>query len=125
MRLSAWVTAFIFGLAMLAATAWADEEFQHYEPKPSETLEEAVKNLSEYNNLMADVLSRETLSDDDMEQIHQLTYTLEVALAKITDEMSGVAATLEQVHLASEERNEGKLRGNAEVYLETTQTVVK
>ncbi len=125
MKLTVFLTAIAFGLAAFMGTAAADEQFQHYEPKPSETLEEAVQNLSEYNKLMTEVLNRSELSGDDMEQIHQLTYTLEVALAKITEEMSGVAATLEEVHLASEERNEAKLRGNAEVYLETTGTVVE
>jgi len=125
MRLSALVTAFVISLAVFAGTATADERFEHYEPKPSDTLEEAVQNLSEYNKLMVEVLNRGELSDVDMEEIHQLTYTLEVALAKITEEMSAVAATLEEVHLASEERNEAKLRGNADVYLETTGTVVK
>lgn len=125
MKRTVLMIAMAFGFASFMGAALADEKFQHYEPKPSETLEEAVNNLSEYNGLMTEVLDREELSDDDMEQIHQLTYTLEVALAKITEEMSGVAATLEEVHLASEERNEAKLRGNAQVYLETTQTVVK
>jgi hypothetical protein len=124
MKLTVLLTAMAFGLAAFMGPAAADEKFQHYEPKPSETLEEAVKNLSEYNKLMADVLSRENLSDSDMEEVHQLSYTLEVALAKINEEMGGIAATLEEVHLASEERNEAKMRGAGEVYLEVTSTVV-
>jgi len=124
MKLTVLLSVLTFGLAAFVATASADEKFQHYEPKPSETLEEAVKNLSEYNKLMADVLSREDLSDVDMEEVHQLSYTLEVALAKINEEMGGIAATLEEVHLASEERNAAKLRGAGEVYLEVTNTVV-
>jgi len=125
MKLTGLLTAMAFGLAAFLGTANADEKVQHYEPKPSETLEEAVQNLSEYNKLMADVLSREDLSDADMEEVHQLTYTLEVALAKINEEMGGIAATLEEVHLASEERNQAKLRGAGEVYLEVTNTVVE
>ncbi len=125
MKMSVLATSFVFAIAVFTGTVSADERFEHYEPKPSDTLEEAVQNLSEYNKLMVEVLNRGELSDVDMEEIHQLTYTLEVALAKITEEMSGVAATLEEVHLASEERNEAKLRDNAEVYLETTATVVE
>jgi len=124
MKLTGLLAALTLGLAAFVGTANADEKVQHYEPKPSETLEEAVQNLSEYNKLMADVLSREDLSDADMEEVHQLTYTLEVALAKINEEMGGIAATLEEVHLASEERNQAKLRGAGEVYLEVTNTVV-
>jgi len=125
MKLTGLLAALTLGLAAFLGTANADEKVQHYEPKPSETLEEAVQNLSEYNKLMADVLSREDLSDADMEEVHQLTYTLEVALAKINEEMGGIAATLEEVHLASEERNQAKLRGAGEVYLEVTNTVVE
>jgi len=124
MKLTVLLAALTLGLAAFMGPAAADEKVQHYEPKPSETLEEAVQNLSEYNKLMADVLSREDLSDADMEEVHQLTYTLEVALAKINEEMGGIAATLEEVHLASEERNQAKLRGAGEVYLEVTNTVV-
>jgi len=125
MKLTGLLAALTLGLAAFVGTANADEKVQHYEPKPSETLAEAVQNLSEYNKLMADVLSREDLSDADMEEVHQLTYTLEVALAKINEEMGGIAATLEEVHLASEERNQAKLRGAGEVYLEVTNTVVE
>ena len=124
MKLTAILAAIMLGLAAFAAPGMADEKVQHYEAKPSETLEDAVKNFSEYNKKLSEVLSRESLSDSDMEEVHQLTYTLEVALAKINEEMSGIVDTLEEVHLASEERNEAKLRGVAEVYMEVATTVV-
>jgi type III secretory pathway lipoprotein EscJ len=124
MKLTATLAAIMLGLAAFTAPGMADEKVQHYEAKPSETLEQAVKNFSEYNKKLSEVLGRESLSDSDMEEVHQLTYTLEVALAKINEEMSGIVDTLEEVHLASEERNEAKLRGVAEVYMEVATTVV-
>jgi len=124
MKLTTMVAAIALGIAAWTGGALADEKVQHYEAKPSETLEDAVKNFSEYNKKLAEVLSREKLSDNDMEEVHQLTYTLEVALAKINEEMSGIVDTLEEVHLSSEERNEAKLRGVSQVYLEIATTVI-
>jgi len=124
MKLTMLMAAALLGLTAFLGTAAADEKVQHYEAKPSETLEEAVRNFSEYNKKLAEVLARENLSDNDMEEVHQLTYTLEVALAKINEEMNGIVDTLEEVHLSSEERNEAKLRGVAEVYLEVATTAI-
>ena len=61
--------------------AKAEEGVSHYEALPSETLAEAVENFVTYNDKVQEVLSRETLSVADMEEIHQFTYTLEIALA--------------------------------------------
>jgi len=105
-------------LCALAAPALADE-VTHYEAKPSETFAEAVSNFNEYNALMADVMAKTDLSIDDMERVHELTYTIEVALAKMVETMETLPVTLEEVHLASEGDNPEALRGVAEVYLET------
>jgi len=124
MKLTAFVTAIVFAASAFAGPVLADE-VQHYRAKPSETLEEAVNNFSEYNKLLSEVLAKEELSQSDMERVHELSYTLEVALAKINEEMTGIVDTLEEVHLSSEQYNEAKLRGVGQVYLEIAQTVVK
>jgi len=112
-------------LLLSSGPAMAEEEqFQHYAPKPSETLAEAVANFSDYNRLLAEVLAKDDMTDTDMERIHQLTYTLEVALAKINERMTALPVTLEEVHLASEARNADRLRGAGGVYLENAQTVI-
>ncbi len=110
----------VFGLAPAVAT----EEIDHYEAKPSRTLEEAVANFIEYNAKLAAIMAREDLTVADMEEIHQLTYTLEVALAKINDVMQALPVTLEELHLASESHNVAKVRGVGSVYLENAQTAV-
>ncbi len=125
MKLTAFLVATAIGGAALVAPVQADERVTHYEAKPSETLDEAVTNFSEYNRLLADVLKKEQLSVDDLEQIHQLTYTLEIALAKINEEMAGLPETLERLHLSSEAHNADEARGVGETYLETAQKVVK
>ena len=98
--------------------ATADEAVDHYAPEPSETLGEAVENFVTYNNRMAEVLARDPLTVSDMEEVHRLTYTVEVALAKINEELGALAPVLEEVHLASEGDNPARLSGVAEVYLE-------
>lgn len=122
MKLIPAIAATLFALTL---TASADERVDHYEAKPSETLEQAVTNFAEYNAKLAEVLKKDKLSGDDLEQIHQLTYTLEVALAKINDEMAALPPILERLHLSSEAHNEAEARGVGKVYLETAQTVVK
>jgi len=107
-----------------ALAVTAQEAVDHYEAKPSETLEEAVANFSEYNGLLADVLAKEELTGSDMERVHELTYTLEVALAKINATMEDLPATLESLHLASEAHNPAEVRGVGGAYLEVAQTVV-
>lgn len=107
-----------------AVNSTAEERIDHFEGKPSETLEEAVKNFSEYNKKLSSILEKEKLTNQDMVKIHQLTYTLENALAKINKEMDELAVTLEELHLASEKVDNEKVRNKGISYLNTAQTVI-
>jgi len=124
MRMAGIFIAAMIALAALTTSALADERVEHYRAKPSDTLEQAVKNFSEYNKKVAKILGKDQLSVSDMERIHEYSYTIEVALAKINDSLSSLAATLERVHLATEAHNADEVRGVGEVYLETARTVV-
>lgn len=101
----------------------AEEGVSHYGALPSETLTEAVENFVTYNDKVQEVLAREDLSVADMEEIHQLTYTLEIALAKINEELGALPVVLEEVHLASESDNPAELRAVAEAYLEKAEVL--
>ena len=103
-------------LFALPATA---QQVDHYEPVPSETLAEAMENLATYNARVEEVVARDELSGSDMEEIHQYTYTMEQAVARIATSMDGIAAMLEEVHLASEGDDTEDLRAKA-AYLEQT-----
>ena len=83
------------------AASGAAETVQHYKGKPAETLPQAVANFSEYNRKLKALLDG-PVTDADMAEVHQLTYTLENALKKINEEMAELADTLEKVHQASE-----------------------
>ncbi|MEQ9259112.1 MAG: hypothetical protein RIG84_08430 [Roseovarius sp.] len=101
-----------------ALPALADEAVSHYEPLPSETLEQAMENFVTHNRRMEELLTRDPLTVADMEEVHELTYTIEVALAKITEELEALAPVLEEVHLSSEGDNPARLKGVGTVYLE-------
>ena len=118
MRLPALAATLALGLAALPAAA--SDEVDHYAAIPSETLAEAIKNIAEYNARVEEVMARDELSVADMEEVHQYTYTMEQAVARIASEMEKVAVVLERVHLSSEGDNPHALRGATEVYLEMT-----
>ncbi|MDR9394865.1 MAG: DUF6746 family protein [Roseovarius sp.] len=98
--------------------AHAEEQIDHYAAEPSETLAAAMDNFVTYNRKMKAVLERDPLTVQDMEEIHQLTYTIEVALARINEELGALPVVLERVHLTSEGDNPAALKGAAAVYLE-------
>lgn len=106
------------GLALLLTVAGgvaADErpaDDRHFSGKEAATLKDAVRNLTEGNEQLAAYLEGESVEAADLGHIHELTYTLENAIAKIQEDLVTLATTLEEVHLASE-------RGDADVVLES------
>lgn len=112
-------------VALLAASpVMAQDSVDHYAPQPSETLDAALANFSDYNTIMAEIMAQDSLTPTDMEDVHQLTYTLEVALAKLIEESTELAQRLEFVHQASEGDNGARLREYGLTYLETAQKIV-
>ena len=113
------------GVAMFAAAlVQADERPDHYKGKQSNTLEQAVANFSEYNQRLNVLLASE-LTPLAMVEIHELTYTLEVALEKIHSETAKLKDTLEEVHVASEHMDMANAKRSGELYLKAAQTLVK
>lgn len=111
-------------LSVLALNATADERPDHFEGKQSATLEEAVTNFAQTNAKLAEIVGKEELSDADMAEVHQLTYTIENALAKIRESAETMAVDLEEVHLASETGDTQTVRNRGEAFLESAQTLV-
>lgn len=109
---------------LLASPAAADDaRIDHYAPKDSETLEEAVANFSAYNEKLAGVLARDRLDVADLEAVHEITYTLETALARMRADLDDLAETLEALHLASEDHAEDETREHGARYLTTARTL--
>lgn len=101
------------------------ERADHFEGKASETLQEAVANFSEGNQQLAELLASGELSNEQMGELHMLTYTLENALHKIDAEVEAMAVSLEEVHLGSESLDQQRVAENGADYLEAAQTLVE
>ena len=121
------ILAATLALVPFSTPAWASgagERAAHFEGKPSATLAKAVANFNEYNLKLKTILDGK-LTDADMAEVHQLTYTLENALEKINEEMSALAGTLEEVHLASEKLDRDAVLKHGRAYLSVSGQVVR
>jgi len=112
-------------VSAMSAPLNAEGRPDHYEGKPAETLEQAVANFSEYNTKLEAILAKNELSARDLNEIHQLTYTLENALEKINMEFSDLADVLEEVHVASETAGYDAVKERGQAYLETARQLVE
>lgn len=120
------ILSLILVTAFLAQPALADDNRpHHYKGEKSETLEEAVRNFSEYNTKLEAALAAEPLDLVKLDEIHQLTYTLETALQKIRDDLAELADTLEAVHKATEHADVETSKREGEKYLKVSRTLVK
>lgn len=116
MRLPAFAAIFALGLAALPVHA--SEEVEHYDAKPSTNLAEALETLAAYNAKVAEVMARDGLDVQDMEEVHEYTYTMEQAVARIASDLESVAALLEEVHQSCEGDDTDALRSATGAYLD-------
>lgn len=123
-QFAALAIAGLWALASPALASGAGERYEHFKGKPSATLDEALKNFSEYNRKLEAVVGGK-LNDDAMHKVHELTYTLENALEKINAELTALAETLEEVHQASERLDGDAVLRHTRKYLEVSRQVVK
>ena len=108
----------------IAGAALADERPDHYKGKSSDTLMQAVANFSEYNQKLKIALAGE-LTPLAMVEIHELTYTIEVALEKIHAETAKLKDVLEEVHVASEHMDTTTAKERGDAYIKAAQTLIK
>lgn len=108
----------------MAGFAVASERIDHFEGEPAETLVQAVENFSTYNMRLASILEQESLTAQDLGEVHKLTYTLENALEKVRQDLAGLADTLEALHVASETADYPGTRAHGEAYLKTARILV-
>lgn len=109
----------------LSATAVADERPDHYKGERSDTLEQAMANLVDYNGQLEAILAKDELGPEDTAKIHELTYTLENALARIESEVEALEETLEEVHVASERYEVDTVRTQGRKYLDNAAKLTK
>ncbi|CAM4100896.1 DUF6746 domain-containing protein [Vreelandella rituensis] len=113
------------GVAMANDHEEAHDRAEHFEGKPAETMEEAVANFSEGNQQLAEMLASDELTNEQMGELHMLTYTLENALLKIDEEVKSMAVSLEEVHLGSETLDQERVATNGVDYLEVARTLAE
>ncbi|TVS02016.1 MAG: hypothetical protein EA407_10520 [Rhodobacteraceae bacterium] len=110
-------TALILALAMRTTPAYADDGVDRHDAEKSADLTAAMVTFSESSKRMVTMLARSNMTRETMEEIHQLTYTLDVALAKIIEAATELADLLEEIHLASERSDAEKLSRVTDSYL--------
>ncbi len=114
--LAAFALALVFGSA-----ASADERPDHFEGKTAATVEDALTNLAQANTRIAELTGDGDLSPAEHAELHQLTYTAENALEKLSEAVENLQATLETVHLASERVDSETVLEQTPAYLEQSQ----
>lgn len=117
-RMKYLALSLLFLIPLFASDAHASERPDHYLGEPSATLEEALRHYAETNQRIDDLLSKGDLDPTDLAAVHELTYTLENALARIDEEYERLAEQLEELHLASEGADVARARALGERYLE-------
>ncbi|MCL7930624.1 DUF6746 family protein [Halomonas llamarensis] len=122
-RIALVMLAGLLGSGM--AVADQHERADHFEGKEAKTLEEAVTNFSEGNARLAELISADSISNEQMGEIHMVTYTIENALQKIDAEVEAMAVSLEEVHLGSETLDQERVATNGADFLEAAQTLVE
>ncbi|WP_289117129.1 DUF6746 family protein [uncultured Idiomarina sp.] len=113
--------ALLFNVAAVADDD--DQRYQHFKPEPSDNLHQAIINLTKYNAKLQEIIEGD-MPPEDMAKVHELTYTLEVALARLSKELDVAANSLEEVHLGSEAMNKQRVEGFGKSYLETLNHVL-
>jgi hypothetical protein len=57
--------------------------------------------------------------------VHELTYTLENAIARMQEELEQIAEKLEEVHVASEQQDGVKVRALTPAYLDAARPLMQ
>jgi hypothetical protein len=109
---------------LFSGASLASERPDHYKGEPSNSLPEALTHFSEYNTRLQAILARDTLSAEDLHTVHELTYTLETALARINADLLALGETLEQVHVASENGDSATVQQQGKAYLQTARQLI-
>ncbi|MGJ8679500.1 DUF6746 family protein [Paraglaciecola sp.] len=97
-------------------------DVSHFKGQPSPDLHSALCNLQKFDAQLKTITSK-PLSPNAMAKIHQLTYTLEVAVQRVQTELATAAVELEKVHKGSETMSEEKVKNSAQKYLAVTQAL--
>ncbi|MES2677225.1 MAG: DUF6746 family protein [Pseudomonadota bacterium] len=103
-------------LIMLSSGAYAEERTMHYEGKKIASSAQAVKVLNSKISDINKIVAKQKLSDQDLEKIHEITYSLETASDKLIEDhknnstVDNVGEAVQALHSSSENHNEKETR---------------
>lgn len=100
------------------------EQPEHFQGKTFTELSQALAVFNEFNDRFEAKLNGE-LNALALHEIHELTYTMENALAYITSSMYTVAEDLEAVHQATEYANTDQVLKSGAKYLKASRQIIK
>lgn len=108
-------------ITLIANPAMANENTvqtaQHFAAKSAPDTNTAMCNLAQFNTILSKVTSADKIDPVAMVKVHELTYTLENALARLKITLEETAIALEEVHLASERFDESVVKSQSAAYL--------
>ena len=116
-------TITLIACAMRSTGALAEEP-QHFGGKKFSDITTALSTFHEYNERLERKLEGD-LKPIDLHEIHELTYTIEDALAYITNSLYKVAEDLESVHVATEYANPEKVATHGALYLKAANQIIR
>ncbi|TVP89721.1 MAG: hypothetical protein EA348_07465 [Pseudomonadaceae bacterium] len=110
----------VAALASLSLPTFAtgdNDRAAHYQAERSDSTEQAVSNLRSSNQQLAALIGGE-LSDNDMHDIHKLSYTLEDTLQRLIDDLQLLHDTVADMHWATESMQADAVTDYGAAYLE-------
>lgn len=123
--IKALLCASVVGFFTLASQSiYASERPAHFKGEAIANTQQALATLAEANAKLTTILAGE-LNPTTMTEVHQLTYTLENALALIPAADEEIKEVLEEVHLGSETMDAERVRNNGEYYLQLAKKLTK
>ena len=123
MKLKLFLGAIAF--VVLTSTSFADEDYDHFPALAAPDVATALCNIKTYNEKLVAITNKDEMSAEDMVKVHELTYTLENALARLQTTLGDMAVVLEEVHKASERLDSGIINESGKTYLAGTSEFLK
>lgn len=116
-----FILAAVAGVVLMQATpvqAQEEERVQHYEAVVPHSEQEAHAELTAKTAEIATVLEKKTLDDNDLEKVHEITYSLEAAVDELRKTVKGdmvakldaVDEAVQATHSSSENHKEAEVR---------------
>lgn len=108
----------------LPTLCYADNEsVDHFQGEEPQSLAHAKMMVQQSHQQIEALLRNEKLTTEEIHELHELTYSLENAVAFIQEDIKNAADALETLHKASETYDPKKTRDSAKVYLQAAKVL--